>query len=112
VTTKHTPGPWRVTTDTSCTDTSLVVKLKDGLGVTVCPGSLACLGDTEADAALIAAAPDLLAALEGLCRERLCHEGVEHHDDDCQHAMTMRGWKCTCGLHAARDAIKKARGAA
>lgn len=57
---KHTPGPWK----THLTDDTLVV---DGNGLVIAHMGGLYLGDDspmEANARLIAAAPDLLAALE------------------------------------------------
>jgi hypothetical protein len=68
---KHTPGPWSVKSDPCHFDTlSSVVAGKDnGKGWTplmVEIGGLANVDEQEANARLIAAAPDLLSALEDL----------------------------------------------
>lgn len=73
-TVKHTPGPWEWQ---GC---ELYCTLQDapyyGYGEVICPtvkcgqycqGGSVALGISEADARLIAAAPDLLEALEELC---------------------------------------------
>jgi len=64
---KHTPGPW-VATHANGND--FIVKAGDievvaGCG---CYGSPYMRGNPDADARLIAAAPDLLAALHGVLR--------------------------------------------
>lgn len=88
----HTPGPWRVSNYTR------VVGPDDGgLG-----NNIICEARTVANAALIASAPDLLAALESL--------------DRAFSALPPRktGWKLTTFPYsqviAARAAIAKAHG--
>lgn len=90
---EHTPGPWRVAkwrngflwVDSSVTDE----------GVALC-GDGSWVGPCEANARLIAAAPDMLQALADILR----------HTDECQ----------SCNGHMAaidaiaRQAIAKARG--
>jgi len=88
VITKHTPGPWTVAPD------GLVdIDAADGLPVAVATGWLyrthpECL----ANVALIAAAPDLLAAL------RDCEEFIGEHYG-------------RCGYTAPPDTLRKARAA-
>lgn len=59
--TAHTPGPWRAEGWEGVT-----VNAADGCTILACPGASqgATLAETKANARLIAAAPDLLAALE------------------------------------------------
>jgi DNA repair exonuclease SbcCD ATPase subunit len=104
--TKHTPGPWNA------------VELEDGNIVTgntrhcgnVCELDLGT--ESEANARLIAAAPELLEALERMHEEArgvvvdggccpFC--GILRHEDHQQHAED-------CALSTARAAIEKARG--
>ena len=105
----HTPGDWRVWSWTQRdTDGSIVAcgdqvvsRMQDGSEVGIF--TTAMEGESLADLHLIAAAPDLLAALQGL-DEAYCRAGSplsrsERHED------RMR-------LIAARAAIAKATGAA
>lgn len=105
---KHTPGPWllsdRNVTPLNVSTHATVAHVGDyRIGVeTGVPGGNyrdGLLGDKLADAALIAAAPDLLAALRMLVSR--CHERrwpLESED--------------TAPLNAARAAITKAEGRA
>lgn len=101
--TKHTPGPWRVYPAGSC------VPYYD-----VCPRVVAnepsgrSVHDaiSDADAALIAAAPDLLAALESLTH--LCHCAGTGTLLPAYGTTPCRSPQCI----AARAAIAKARGGA
>lgn len=78
--TKHTPGPWRITKSPHAIeyshfiDTDTLREPGDCHEVATIHGT--CNPDTErANAALIAAAPDLLAALEE-CRRALNYHGI------------------------------------
>ena len=89
-TAQHTPGPW-----TMDRGTPLVVMDRRGAYVAQCDGISATIGSTEemiANANLIAAAPDLLAALKAIVGE--CDGGT--HDGG------------TIGMNLARAAIAKA----
>lgn len=68
---KHTPGPWRIE------DTRIRGVNADGEGINVvdCRGAMGG-DDTDADMCLIAAAPDLLAALQ-----RVAHIPCERSDN-------------------------------
>lgn len=58
---KHTPGPWTATIDREISDKCFIDALPD------CPPVALTMGkDMEANARLIAGAPDLLAALENV----------------------------------------------
>jgi hypothetical protein len=59
--TKHTPGPWRVTVKSGLPD-AVVAPDPDLGSVGIC--KIVVLNDHEANARLIAAVPDLLAALQ------------------------------------------------
>lgn len=99
---KFTPGPWRVN--------GPLVTAQAGMALRVCSVHAQAIGDaahtpdeSAANAALIAAAPNLLAALE------LAHELL--NDSETRHFIsTKRGNQA--GLHAflnsARAAIAKA----
>lgn len=86
MTTTHTPGPWKVE---PLNANHVVVRAADGSVPANCPAH------SPADAALIAAAPDLLAALKGLNHS---------WENGCQPPVRM--WD------AARAAIAKAEGGA
>lgn len=85
----HTPGPWKVSKPTGN-----YIDAPTG-------GSIAALtyGATKADADLIAAAPDLLAVLEGM-DEELSLWGAD----------TIETMNLTARLDAIRAAITKAKG--
>jgi len=91
MTTQHTPGPWYV----DCQNESAAIGYRaivDGDGYTVCNPSP--MG--QANARLIAAAPDLLAALE-VVREYMDHAADQFSYED---------------IVQIRAAIAKAKGAA
>ena len=92
----HTPGPWEHTGQGD-----IVGKEDNGYGlgyVDVCSVYLRTVrGRTNANARLIAAAPELLAALRGmLALDEEHHQRVQVDDDVCAE------------VQAARDAIAKA----
>lgn len=97
--TKHTPGPWRA------------VDTRDGggqWGAVYAGPNCICGGMREADARLIAAAPELLAALE-----RLTSYAADIHSESDDGVLTpMRdehpgAWRM---IDAARAALAKAKG--
>ena len=90
---KHTPGPWRVKIYKPYRTEAIIVN-DDGEIASV---DLACMPGAEADAHLIAAAPDMLEALEAIA-PMLPHGAV---DNDPQWAAA---------IIAVRAAIKTARG--
>ena len=87
---KHTPGPWEISRDAVPAGHVQVTVYAEtgGRGTRV-----ATVFDREANAALIAAAPDLLAAVEGLC---------QMSDENTFPGESDNRWK------AARAAISKA----
>ena len=94
----HTPGPWRFEQDGHEPYWNVDMPMQDGS-----PGygyANAMVYTTEADARLIAAAPELLAAL--------------HDIITCAHVNTPYGGKAYCisdgRMDAARAAINKAEG--
>jgi hypothetical protein len=92
---KHTPGPWFVHPQQAegCFPTRHYIGAKpDGAG----PYWLASTDGNETNAALIAAAPELLAAL------RKVVAGVDEHE----------GWQMASTIAEARAAIAKAEGEA
>jgi hypothetical protein len=93
---RHTPEPWRVENST---------EIASACGLVVCDIPGFCRGTTtgarqDADAALIAAAPELLEALEGLFRE--CAMIHKHGGEACNQKQADEAIK------AAKAAIRKA----
>ena len=101
---KHTPGPWAIEQDGPWT---LVRGYDVELQSEDYPGPLVCTpadnGSTQANARLIAAAPDLLAALLEI--SRCCDERASFDGDPA-----MKRW-CAATSEVARAAIAKAEGA-
>lgn len=100
----HTPGPWAVDPKT------LEVYAPDRHGhasavrVAECGRTLLPANEMRANAALVAAAPDLLAALSELVAEW----DVRHADEDHRTGYTLD----TGGISQARIAIARATGGA
>jgi hypothetical protein len=97
---KHTPGPWTVVQDTGAEDDYYVITEKEDVLAT---------GLTEADADLIAAAPDLLAALQnimGMAQAHVNRAKALRHNKGKPVVEAMEA-----DLAAARAAIAKAEGA-
>jgi hypothetical protein len=88
---KPTPGPW-ATREMPAYDLDVIEVFGQGIGVRVASVDGEDLDALEANAALISAAPDLLAALEAILAK------LEHYD------LYLREVK------QARTAIAKARG--
>jgi len=89
---KHTPGPWRIrrgTAHLSCVE----VEVQDGDSVATVYDGVMGIDNAEANARLIAAAPDLLEALKAL----------EVLFSPCVRDSTQADW-----IDRARAAIKKA----
>jgi hypothetical protein len=96
-TAKHSPGPWKVV---RCSD--LMIGVQDANGFGVANASAPSNRDTTkiaANARLIAAAPELLAALESLVDA--CRNGLPGRERACHPARTL-------AYRAAREAIAKA----
>jgi hypothetical protein len=97
--TKHTPGPWQSRHDHD-TNTMVIESLEAGTPWHELAVVRSTIGQRvdPANARLIAAAPDLLAALGELVAEADEHPGWEGHDPD------------TFGFDLARAAIARAEG--
>ena len=95
---KHTPGPWRA--DIGRHGEAHHVCVRGEVVASVKEGTLEAL----ADAHLIAAAPDLLAALENLI-------GEQGHYFYCTHWHAGAEGKCSKRCIEIREAIAKATGA-
>jgi hypothetical protein len=101
---KHTPGPWEVV------DRHLspryVVKPDDGVDV-ISGWTMICQPEESRDCDLIAAAPELLEALEHICAEaESWHKETGHEDDD---PIIKCDGICAC-IPQMRAAIRKAKG--
>lgn len=92
-----TPGPWRVDPD----DATSVLASDDRVTIVACVTGASSNPVTVADAHLIAAAPDLLAALKDV----LANGGPDASAKSCGH-----DFYCVCSATAARAAIAKAEG--
>lgn len=95
----HTPGPWRAFFKPKYDEWHVGVPHPDGSAMRVALFEDGIPTRNAADARLIAAAPDLLAALERILAGQAAEERGEDGGDWADH------WE------AARVAVKKARGA-
>ena len=70
---KFTPGPWKATYDSQLQAAIEIYNTEDRIMVAVLPdrGTIEAMSEIEANANLIAAAPDMYAALECAC-DRYC----------------------------------------
>lgn len=106
---KHTPGPWHTSRNERL---PYLIYASDGYvvaDVKVYHGR----HDIMANARLIAAAPELLDALEGVCEAlevTLSRLGVCGLGDGKDHKVDESSWGGTSELQGARAAIAKARG--
>lgn len=79
---KHTPGPWGISSDPCHYDTLSTVtagderKVQPDRQMIVQVGGFAGVPEQEANARLIAAAPDLLAALQSVLANSLDSQGL------------------------------------
>lgn len=104
----HTPGPWQVEFGHTQTASGIQYwQVTDGSDA-ICCNQFCYAGSAQANACLIAAAPDLLGALAGLLEayskpdERLCCDG---RDCGCMGSTVHQQAE-----HYARAAIAKATG--
>lgn len=112
MTTKHTPGPWQAQ------DYWIIGCVEDSWDImaganTACPWRVAKVFRSEADARLIAAAPDMLDALRGAVEDNLsvCYDdGIKDHWLGCCRAHASQGHAADCWKTKARAAIAKAEG--
>jgi hypothetical protein len=110
---KHTPGPWEVRHESADPEWSVVVASGGRIVANInaetgpdIPPLTATKMPKEANARLISAAPDLLAALEELLVERYALEEPEEFDENGH-------WTSTSPASVkARAAILKAKGEA
>lgn len=93
-TTKHTPGPWRAVIDSDFTPGIDADDIGESI-VVIGPNNLStdlgiwgrCREEAEANAHLIAAAPDLLAALQTLVEQAERHDAVGLYWDQARAAI-------------------------
>lgn len=91
---KHTPGPWRIETEN---ETGIpTISIRDGLNQQIATVNPYRLAWRDADARLIAAAPEMLEALE-----RVAVMLSAHNDSDYQFMLSL-----------IKPAIAKAKGGA
>lgn len=97
---KFTPGPWLIRRTVG--GKPYQIETSDGVGITQWRGiSRPASADGEANAQLISAAPDMLAALEkGISRLETCIEDERY----------MRDGSMTYLLEIFKEAVAKARG--
>ena len=106
---QHTPGPW----DLDRSGFIREARGPDGCGILI---ASACdlsrsASEGEANARLIAAAPELLAALEALCREfSVVRRDLSRIDNNAGHDSSHEREAAKEVLRLARAAIAKARG--
>ena len=103
----HTPGPWKFGKELTARSGEWLVSFdagSKGRGIAIAE-TRAGSGNEEANARLIAAAPDLLAA---------CKSMIEWDDREKDHAVdfSARMSLCEAAFNAARAAIAKAKGGA
>ena len=107
---KFTPGPWTATYDSQLQALIQIYSTEAHLPVAVLPdrGTIEAMSEIEANAKLIAAAPDmyealnhLLIAAQKVCDDFCCGAGCSQDARDC---------KLEGGLIRAEIALRKARG--
>ena len=109
--TQHTPGPWTVVRNDNTKRARTFITGETTVACLVRQG----LPSDEANARLIAAAPDLLAALEALLAtadRRAASAGLGWYFQHCPECagVNVHTPTNTCERHAARAAIAKAKG--
>jgi hypothetical protein len=106
----HTPGPWFATVE-DCGPWGKQLTVVDDYDTPhdiIRQADMGCVRDAEANAALIAAAPDLLAALKKLLEAKK-HADTQKYDEHCD----QLAWEiiAKADWQSALDAIAKAEGA-
>ena len=110
MTEKFTKGPWKATYDSQLQALIEIYNTEDRVMVAVLPdrGTIEAMSVIEANATLIAAAPDMYEALDYLftaalkvCDDFCCDAGCSQDARDC---------KLEGGLICAEIALRKARG--
>jgi len=108
---KHTPGPWRVESINYDGDGGTLVRRNENNGRARCIANVWGIknaktpdAESRANSHLIAAAPELLEALEALLEREGEHPDFEDDADGCDLVVTVGD------IRKARAAITKARG--
>ena len=93
---KHTPGPWRATYDSQLQALIQIYSTEAHLPVAVLPdrGTIEAMSEIEANANLIAAAPDMYEVL----------------DTQCEYCVGKEAINCPCEECIVGKALRKARG--
>ena len=101
---KFTPGPWTATYDSQLQALIEIYNTEDRIMVAVLPdrGTVEAMPEIEANANLIAAAPDMYEALEFQCKNCLGRYSISKDSNEC--ALYIRG-ECMIA-----KALRKARG--
>lgn len=115
---KPTPGPWSFRWETSAQDWAIVTdsagRIIANVNTETGPSPVSApamqVMPAEANARLIAAAPDMLEALEGLLAAK--RDLDEHPDSDTSGRWERKLYAVQAAWDAARAAIAKARGGA
>ena len=96
--TKFTKGPWKATYDSQLQAAIEIYNTEDRVMVAVLPdrGTVEAMSEIEANANLIAAAPEMYEALE----------------TQCEYCIGKEATDCPCGECIVGKALRKARGEA
>lgn len=101
---KFTKGPWKATYDSQLQAAIEIYNTEDRIIVATLPdrGTVEAMPEIEANANLIAAAPDMYEALEFHCKNCLGRYSISKDSNEC--ALYIRG-ECMIA-----NALRKARG--
>lgn len=112
----HTPGPWRLESESRGTlgSDTIITDAEGGWSIAECE-LVSIDGEAEANARLIATAPELLAVVKAL-HDKLLEFGSDGHATRCilfedpgAHSPYLAA-PCDCHIQKAYDALAKARG--
>ena len=89
---KFTPGPWKATYDSQLQALIQIYSTEAHLPVAVLPdrGTVEAMPEIEANANLIAAAPDLYASLETICHDCIGKEATDILCEGCHVDKALR----------------------
>ena len=90
--TKFTKGPWKATYDSQLQAAIEIYNTEDRIMVAVLPdrGTIEAMSEIEANANLIAAAPDLYASLETICHDCIGKEATDILCEGCHVDKALR----------------------
>lgn len=104
---KHTPGPWRIETEN---ETGIpTISIRDGLNQQIATVNPYRLAWRDADAHLIAAAPDMLKALNKFAHDI---EALKHSTDEADFPLELAEYSTTYLEPYLKQLIAKAKGGA